>query len=149
MYYVIPALPGHESITVRATSLVGEVDLYIKKCTAFLLRGCAQLNALPSIDSYSLTSEGLDKDVIDIARNDAKETNYIIAARSTSYYSAFQMSFGTSKTILEMQAGVAATDHVVPGELDYFSFYFSSYRKSTLKIALTPVSIPHSLCLCI
>jgi hypothetical protein len=80
---------------------------------------------------------------MDIPRNDAQQTFYLIGVKTESYYAAYQISYKTNaRTILQMQAGVAVTDHVSAGELDYFSFYLSHSGKTTIQVSLTPVS-PH------
>ncbi len=63
---------------------------------------------------------------------------YIIGIYSTSFYSAFQLSFGYETSILELQAGLAITDHVYEKESDFFAFYLDESRQ-VLKLTLSTV----------
>lgn len=145
IYYGIQAQPGHEVINLRALDLIGNVDLYVRRCTRSTLRECARLN-LPSLTNYTTNSADLYYDVLKIHRNDNEASLYIVGVYSTSFYSAFQMSYGFENTILELQAGIAVTDHAFEREFDYFAFYVSSPNQ-ILKVTLTTVQFTfHSAC---
>ena len=130
---------GHESITVRSLNIIGNVDLYITKCNLTTLAHCAEHN-LPDLEHYITNTAELDEDVLKIHRVDSSTMLYIVGVYSTSFYSAFQLSFGYESSILELQAGVAVTDHVFDKEYDYFAFYMDQPRK-VLKITLSPVRV--------
>lgn len=138
LYYGIQAQAGHESLNLRAISLEGNVDLYITKCTLTSLSLCA-IHQLPNSSYYQYSTADLDMDSIKITRNNAVKSYFIVGAKSLTYYAAFQISYGFENTILQLQAGVAVTDHVFEREYDYFSFFMPT-GDQILKITLTPVS---------
>lgn len=110
------------------------------------LAHCAEHN-LPDLEHFITNTADLDEDVLKIHRRDSSTTLYIVGVYSISIYSAFQLSFGYESSILELQAGVAVTDHVFDKEYDYFAFYMDQPRK-VLKITLSPVRVCASLMGC-
>jgi hypothetical protein len=138
LYYGIQSQPGHEAISVRSLNIIGNVDLYVTKCNLTTSAQCAE-RKLPDFEHFIANSAELDDDVLKIIRNDNSATLYIVGVYSLSYYTAFQLSFGYESSILELQAGLAVTDHVFEREYDYFAFYVDSPKK-LLKFTLSPMS---------
>jgi nicotinamidase-related amidase len=139
LYYAIPMSIGHESINLRAISIIGNMDLYVSKCTRNTELLCAKYD-LPSTSNYSFTTAGQDTDIITIHRNDEVDTLYIVGAQASSYFTSYQISFTIENSISELQAGVSVMDHVKSGEFDYFSFFFDN-TVGSIKITLSAVSI--------
>eukprot|EP01031_Cornospumella_fuschlensis_P035356 gene35356-42848_t len=73
VYYGLQMPVGHESINIRTSNLVGNMDIYVRRCTRDSLYQCAKFN-LPSISNYTLTTAGQDRDDVTIYRNDIVET---------------------------------------------------------------------------
>ena len=131
---------GHESITVRATPIVGNVDLYMLRCPLSSAYRCAA-QSLPNATHYTLTTFGdFSKHSLTMQRNDDTPSVYIVGVNALSYYSAYQISASFVNSVLALQAGVAVMDHVDEGEVDYFSFYFDDNSFESLHIVLTTVS---------
>lgn len=129
---------GHETIVVRSTSTIGQVDLYASRCRLASLALCAQ-SGLPNATSYSLSTEGLDQDILTFNRNDAADSIYIVGVHSISYTAAYHISSSYLHSVLQLQPGVSVMDHVATGDVDYFSFYFNSVG-TAISFILTPVS---------
>lgn len=138
IYYAIPLGVGHEELNVKMVETIGEVDLYIRPCLGTTVSACSAASALPSFANYTLTTEGQEGDSITIHRKDTVPTVYLIGVTSSSFFSAYQISFVIGHGIVELTAGVASLDHVRPGEVDYYAFFFDESQGS-VRFALTTV----------
>eukprot|EP00981_Chlorochromonas_danica_P002257 scaffold437_cov168-Ochromonas_danica.AAC.74 len=117
VYYAIPMRLGHETLTIRSTSLVGNIDLFVKRCTGVLSR-CT----LPTLSNFTVSTQDMDMDVLTIFRSDDVDCFYLVGVLSYSYYAAFQIVYGIEGGLTELQAGISVLDHVLPGEKDFYSF---------------------------
>lgn len=147
-FYQVSVQAGHESLDLRVTSLVGNVDMYVNKCPSSTssdiclgLGGHAtsRRSFLPNETYYLYSTFGMDRDVLTIARNDPLPCSYIIGIESLSYFAAYQISISFEQSTLPLQPGVSISDHVSKGEVDYFSFFFNG-ADQILKIILTTFS---------
>lgn len=131
---------GHESISLRAKSLIGNIDLFALQCYETSPKECAQ-KRLPNATRYLVSTSGSSSTNIDITRNDQVDLIYIVGVLSYSMYSTYRISFTLEHFILQLQEGEFVQDHVYTGEFDYFSFYLVGNSK--LRVTLTPVRFPH------
>ncbi len=92
LYYQITAPRGHETIKVRSSSTIGNVDLYSVRCRLPSLAQCAA-SGLPNATYYSLSTEGADQDLINIHRSDEVDSIYIIGESPAASSVLFVHSF--------------------------------------------------------
>lgn len=81
----------------------------------------------------------MDDDLLSISREDKTPCSYLVGVHSLSRFAAYQMTYSLDHTLIALRAGVSVTDHVIVGELDYYTFLLDS-DFSSLKISLTTVS---------
>jgi hypothetical protein len=147
-YYQVSANAGHQSIDVRATGLIGNIDLYVMRCPYSNFQ-CAgnftahdngvQQSYLPSMTDHDQTTQGQANDWLTIMRDDLSPCSYIVGVYSLSMFVEYQISFTTENSILMLQPGVAVNDAVDAKEYSYFSFAMPPGRLA-LRIILTPLS---------
>lgn len=145
-YYQIIANAGHQGISVRATGLIGNIDLYVKQCP-FLNFQCtgnftareqgAQVSYLPTLSDYSATTAEKENDLLDIERDDPAQCSYIVGVHSSSMFVEYQISFTMENSILRLQPGIAVSDAVEQKSYSYFSFAMPPGRIA-VRIILTP-----------
>jgi len=138
IYYQVNAPIGHESIVLRATAFVGDIDVYVQHCpfqgakcygnqvyseasTAEATSVTLSKSYFPNRTFYSETTFGLGKDFITIDRNDDTLTSYIIGVVSNSMNTEYQISMSLKNSILVLTPGHPVTDFTSRGEYDYFS----------------------------
>eukprot|EP01038_Epipyxis_sp_PR26KG_P008213 gene8213-11113_t len=141
-YYQISVPMGHETISIRSTILVGNVDLYVIKCKFASVYVCSQDGNLPNTTHYMLsTIDDTDRNnyLLNIFRNDPTDMLYVVGVYTTSMYASYQISSTFSNSILALQPGVSVMDHVGVYESDYFSFFLDQTDEN-LKISLTRIS---------
>mmetsp|Transcript_3149 Transcript_3149/g.4876 ORF Transcript_3149/g.4876 Transcript_3149/m.4876 type:complete len:2519 (-) Transcript_3149:278-7834(-) len=143
-FYQINMPAGHESITLRATPLVGNVDVYILRCP-YQTSECAGTHGdgatsyLPTMSSYDVTTAGQEKDFVTVSRNDDTGVSYIVGVMSDSLYAEYHISMSLESSILVLSPGTPVTDHAEKGEYDYFSVYAEDTPQQ-LSLTLTPLS---------
>ena len=134
-YYQLPLDAGHESLNVRVTTIIGEVDIYVMKCpyqsyecagTHGMNNTPARVSYFPTSNNYLYSTVGLDYDYLTVNRVDNTACSYIIGIQSTNMYSQYQISVTMENSVLSLQAGVTVSDHVDYLGYDYFSYDFSS-----------------------
>lgn len=81
--------------------MVGQVELYVIRCPYTSAYTCS-LRALPNETYNSLNTVDMEMDSLDINRNDASDSLYIIGVKSLSYYAAYQISASFEHTILQV-----------------------------------------------
>lgn len=143
LYYQIQAPLGHDALKIRFMVEVGSIDLYITQCIQSDITKCdtSSSTLLPSTTNYLYTTAGHpDRTYLTIERNDPKTSIYLLGVKSTSFYSAYQLSASFESSILSLQAGIAVLDHVNIGGGSYFSFFLNQQPFVTIKIALTVIS---------
>lgn len=116
------------------------MELYIARCPAGASNYQCAAHHLPNTSHYLQTTADSDRTYLDLLRSDDQPASYIVGVYSPMVYSAFQISATFESSILDLQAGIAAMDHVRKGEVDYFSFFLEDAHAS-LKISLTTVSL--------
>lgn len=145
-YYQVLVNPGHQSIDVRATALIGNIDLYVKQCpySNFQCAGNFSAHAqgsqesfLPSVLDYSFTTNGQGDDMLEITRDDASSCSYIVGVYSSSMFVEYQISFTMADAILQLQPGVSVSDGVEKKGYSYFSFAMPPGRNA-VRFILTP-----------
>lgn len=143
-FYQINMPPGHESISLRATALVGNIDVYIMRCP---YQGSECLGThnpgshsyLPNASHYLYTTENLVHDWITIDRVDNHSVSYIAGVLSQSLYVEYHISMTLEDSILMISPGTPLTDQVEEGAYDYFSVYMDETPQQ-FTIHLTPYS---------
>lgn len=141
-YYQVLVFAGHEDISVRVTTVIGEVDIYVSKCPyqSYECAGTRGVGAeavaghqsfLPDTSAFVKTSAGMDFDFLTIERNDEASCSYIIGIYSTNIFSQYQISVSIANSVLALQPGVSVSDHVEEHTYDFFSFSFASSALAT------------------
>jgi hypothetical protein len=152
-YYQINMPPGHESISLRATALVGNIDLYTMRCP-YQGTECLGLHQssssssssfgshsyLPNMTSYELTTEEMTHDWLTITRNDNQSVSYLVGVLSQSLYVEYHLSMTLENSILMISPGTSINDQVEQGQYDYFSVYMDDIHAQQFTIHLTPYS---------
>jgi hypothetical protein len=138
-FYQVNAPIGHESIVLRATAFVGDIDVYVQHCPfqgtkCYGNQGHVEATSegdvvlpsksfLPNRTFYAETTFGEAEDFIMIDRNDDTMTSYIIGVVSNSMNTDYQISMSLKNSILVLTPGQPVTDFTSRGEYDYFSTF--------------------------
>ena len=144
MTVFVAVVQGHESISLRATALVGNIDLYVMKCP-FQSSECAGTHTdgstsyLPNTAHYEFTTAGQSDDFVTVTRNDDEPVSYIVGVSSDSMYAEYHISMSQEHSILALSPGTPVIDHAEEGEYDYFSV-FAEDGPQVLNIQLTPLA---------
>ena len=73
-YYQLVLPSGHEDIDVRCTTLVGSIDLFVKRCSLKSISLCAS-KSLPNTTYFTESTVGMGRnDNLNLLRNDAAVT---------------------------------------------------------------------------
>lgn len=142
-YYRMQLQAGHERINVRASNEVGDLDIYLQRCSRGSATLCFQQNqGWPNETNYLSTTLGKQRDFLAMDRQDDIPTLYIIGIKSWSDVVAYQVSYVTWHSTLALSPGVTVTDHVFMRETDFFSIEVeaASAGYQTLQIILTTLS---------
>ena len=134
-YYIFPVSAGHETLSLRQTTAVGSVYIFVSKCSSQHPEECAA-GALPNATN---TMWGQIDRSRDITRQDDTACSYILGVHTGSQYTAYQLSVTLQDSILALTAGTSVTDEVSQGGFDYFSFYLHG-TDMTLRVALLVLS---------
>lgn len=137
-YYIFPVSAGHETLSLRQTTAVGSVYIFVSKCSSQHPEECAA-GALPNATHTIIETWGQITSNIDITRQDDTACSYILGVYTGSQYTAYQLSVTLQDSILALTAGTSVTDEVSQGGFDYFSFYLHG-TDMTLRVALLVLS---------
>ena len=139
-YYQFRVQPGHETVNIVCTNIVGEVDVYVTKCSSPDASKClAPISSLPNETYYLYTTRNKEQDSLQIPRDDKDQLSYIIGVKSLSHYVAYQISAALTGNMMQLQPGVSVTDHVERNEIDYYAFNFDQ-DEEVLKLDITTIS---------
>lgn len=142
-YYQINVQPGHEDISIRLTSLVGNADVYVSRCPhqSYECAGThGSESSLPTLESFLATTAGEAHDWLTVERSDDDACSYIIGVYSANLFAEYQVSFSFVNSVLQLQPGVAVLDHVDAGTYDYFSFTVNADLNQAIRFTVTPLA---------
>jgi hypothetical protein len=141
-YYQIIMPQGHQSLSIRANPLIGDIDLYVSKCP-FTNYQCAggrgSQSYLPSQSASIASTAGKATDFLDLSRSDPEISSYIVGVYTASTLAEYVVSFTIEDSTLRLQPGIAVSEGVAKGSFAYFSFQMPSGRQS-LRISLMPIA---------
>jgi hypothetical protein len=130
-YYQIIVPLGHETIKISATRFVGDIVLYINRCSSTTTAAC--VSQLPNSTFYTDKSANPfapeyrgNAVSVSLTRSDSQSVSYLLAIQSLSFYAAYQVTASLHHTIIALQAGVQVEDQVDTDETDFYSFLFDS-----------------------
>jgi hypothetical protein len=104
--------PGHEGVSVRGHSYVGEVDLYISRCPLPSGLACLIGGHYPNTTHYDAATAGTGNKFLSLDRADLAATVYIIGVASHSMYAEYRLSYNLRHVTVRLQAGQPETDFV-------------------------------------
>lgn len=139
-FYRIVLPPGHEILSILASTLVGSINLNLQRCTLMYEIDCFRSGYFPSPTNYLLSTQGSPDNFLTYNRVDSNSTLYILGVSPLTNQSVFQVSYTTGSSVLALVLGTPIYDHVLRGEVDSFSFQIQDATHSQIRIALTPLN---------